>query len=127
MSTVSLTNLPTANTNCIKIAKNMFTTFNYHRCGDMIFSGHTLIITICALTWSSYDLLVEPRISRIACMLVWLTTFTICFSIILTRNHYSIDVLLSFYVTGSVWIIYGYIWDKHLSKEQIWKNLIINQ
>lgn len=127
MSTVSLTNLPTPNVYCNKIVKNMFTTFSYNRCGDVMFSGHALIITLCALTWSSYDLLVKKQLSNVACLFVWITTITTYIFIILTRNHYSIDVLLSVYITGSVWIIYGYVWDKYLCKEDLMKNLIVDQ
>ncbi|KAM0676332.1 sphingomyelin synthase [Gurleya vavrai] len=126
MSTVALTNLPTPNLNCNKIVKNMFTTFNYNRCGDVMFSGHALIITLCAFVWSSYDLLILEKLSHYAALFIWITTFIIYVFIILARNHYSIDVLLSIYVTGSVWIIYGYIWRKYLCKESFCKDIIID-
>lgn len=119
MSTVGLTNLPSPNVDCLKIVNNMLTTFTFNRCGDAMFSGHTLIVMICALTWSSYDLL--PYLSN----MVWVFSFIIFMGILFARNHYTIDVLLAIYITGSVWVIYGWIWDRYLCKEEIFSHLII--
>lgn len=125
MTTVSFTNLPSPNSTCIKIVKNMLTTFTYERCGDLIFSGHSLIVMVCALIWSSYDLLLNKNLSRLGCVSAWAVSFTIFMLILTTRNHYTVDVLLSIYVTGSIWIIYGFVWEKYLAKEDIFECFII--
>lgn len=125
MTTVSITNLPTPNLNCRKIVNNMFTTFTYDRCGDLMFSGHSLVVMMCAMVWSTYNLLLDKRLSRLGCISAWAVSLTIFMFILITRNHYTIDVLISVYVTGTIWVIYGFIWEKYLSKEDIFKSLII--
>eukprot|EP00667_Euglena_gracilis_P014008 EG_transcript_14489 len=70
---------------------------NIH-CGDLIFSGHTILI---ALTWVA----TVTQLQHMPILIVGATI--VCFMnmliIIVIRNHYTVDVLCSFYVTCTVW------------------------
>lgn len=127
MSLITITNLPSPNDDCIKIVRNFLTSFTYNRCGDLMFSGHTLMVSICVFTWHSYRILNDKRLSMLACVMAWVTGVVILLLILVSRNHYTVDVLLGFYITGCVWIIYGFVWDNFLSKEPVFKNIIFNQ
>jgi hypothetical protein len=74
-------------------------------CGDMVFSGHTLILVLTALVWHTY----YPRTIQnlnIIKTLVWTWSFCGLFAIIGTRLHYTLDVLLAWYLTLTVWSSY---------------------
>jgi len=72
---------------------------NVH-CGDLIFSGHTILI---AITW----ICTATQLHQFPVLVVFATL--VCFSnmliIIVIRNHYTVDVLASFYVTCTVWLL----------------------
>lgn len=68
-----------------------------HSCGDLLFSGHVVLTTCAFLTTlqlSRSDLL--RTMNRVV-----LPCFCIC--TVLSRKHYSIDVLLALYVTYLLW------------------------
>lgn len=75
---------------------------NKKYCGDFIFSGHTMILLLCFLVVREYT----PR------RLVWLhlvclagLTFGVTV-LLLSRGHYSIDVLVAYWITSRVWWTY---------------------
>jgi len=71
-------------------------------CGDYIFSGHTMTLTIGYLTIKHYS----PRRYTV---LHWVSFLISCIgvaSLIASRGHYSIDVLLAYFVTTRLWWIY---------------------
>jgi len=71
-------------------------------CGDYIFSGHTMILAVSYLTVRDYS-------PRKLFLLPWaslaLSTAGVVM-LLLGRGHYSIDVLLAYYVTTRVWWFY---------------------
>merc|ERR1711936_756117 len=76
-------------------------------CGDYIFSGHTMIFAVSYLTVRDYS-------PRKLFLLPWaslaLSTAGVVM-LLLGRGHYSIDVLLAYYVTTRVWWFYHLIAD----------------
>lgn len=76
-------------------------------CGDMVFSGHTMMMMLHGLTWHTYYKVVPGTlaINRVKVM-VWLLIFTGMILIVLSRMHYTLDVLLAAYLALTVWNAY---------------------
>jgi shingomyelin synthase len=71
-------------------------------CGDYIFSGHTVTLTMGYLAIKEYS-------PRRFLLLHWASFFTSVGGVIfllLARGHYSIDVVVAYYVTTRLWWIY---------------------
>ncbi|KAI8054562.1 hypothetical protein BDF22DRAFT_654704 [Syncephalis plumigaleata] len=69
-------------------------------CTDNIFSGHTMVLTSCALHWRIY-----VRRKYIA-YYVYLHVIAGIYTIIGTHMHYSVDVLLAIFITYGMYAIY---------------------
>lgn len=110
----SSTILPSINVNCHikkkKIYKKPFSTllfdfitqkYDIGYCNDYIFSGHNAIFLLITLMILHYQL-VPYTISILLC------SSTIIFSLftIICRNHYTIDIILAYFITFSIFTIY---------------------
>ena len=77
-------------------------------CGDYLFSGHTVILTLGFLVIREY--LMPSRCRTIAWKLFHALLFCCCFGgvicVIISRGHYLIDIILAYYVTTMVFWIY---------------------
>ncbi|XP_053205865.1 phosphatidylcholine:ceramide cholinephosphotransferase 2-like isoform X3 [Panonychus citri] len=77
-------------------------------CGDYLFSGHTVILTLGFLVLREY--LMPSRCRTIAWKLFHCLLFLSCFGgvicVIISRGHYLIDIILAYYVTTMVFWIY---------------------
>ncbi|KAG8191862.1 hypothetical protein JTE90_019798 [Oedothorax gibbosus] len=71
-------------------------------CGDYIYSGHTVILTMAYLVIREYS----PRRFYIFHWIVWLSSCTGVFLVLLSRGHYTVDVVLGYYITTRVFWIY---------------------
>lgn len=125
MSIIIITNFPSPNVECEKIVSNFFTRFTYNRCGDLMFSGHTLIVSLCVLVWHSYDIFKGIVLRVISRLVAYVLGIFILINILVARNHYTVDVILGVYVTGFVWVIYGFVWEQFLCKEEYFKHLVV--
>ncbi|KAI8908511.1 PAP2 superfamily C-terminal-domain-containing protein [Gorgonomyces haynaldii] len=107
---VAVTNMPDSRTNCDKVPYDqLFTNFSSHRCGDAMFSGHSILLATSALVWTSYF---EPKshvLYYIAVIILWLICFGGMLVILLNRTHYSADVIVALYVCTGVWFSYRYL------------------
>jgi len=74
-------------------------------CGDFIFSGHTMILVLCYLIISEYT----PRRLFPIHWAAWATAATGVVMLMLARGHYSIDVLLAYFITTRLWFMYNSI------------------
>jgi len=110
----SSTILPSINVNCHikkkKIYKKPFSTlifdfitqkYNIGYCNDYIFSGHNAIYLLLTLMILYYKLL-PYTVSILLC------SSTILFSLftIMCRNHYTIDIILAYFITFSIFTMY---------------------
>lgn len=68
-------------------------------CGDLMPSGHTLFFIILGLTWQKYCNFAEKCV-------FWVISVAGCLSLIVTRLHYTNDVLIALYVAITVFYIY---------------------
>jgi len=71
-------------------------------CGDYIFSGHTMTLTMGYLTIKQYS----PRRFIVLHWISFLISLVGICSLVVARGHYSIDVLLAYFVTSRLWWIY---------------------
>ncbi|KAF9975813.1 sphingomyelin synthase [Actinomortierella ambigua] len=118
ITTVAITSFPDPRDGCIQQFDDFFTTFTLHRCGDCMFSGHTVIFVISALVWSSHGYHRFPRRYRwlgIACVIfAWILCIGSALIVIANRAHYTVDVLVAFYVAGGNWYIWTYVFDHYI-------------
>jgi len=68
-------------------------------CGDYIFSGHTMILTMGYLAIKQYS----PRRYVILHWISFLTSSCGVIFLLSARGHYTIDVILAYYVTTRIW------------------------
>jgi len=71
-------------------------------CGDYIFSGHTMVLIISYLIVKEYT----PNSFSLLHWFSFLLFLAGISSLLLGRGHYTIDVLLGYWVTTRVWAIY---------------------
>jgi len=71
-------------------------------CGDYIFSGHTMTLTMGYLTIKQYS----PRRFTVLHWVSFLISSIGVASLVVARGHYSIDVVLAYFVTTRLWWIY---------------------
>lgn len=70
-------------------------------CGDLMYSGHTIILTLNFWMMWEYGTFIHCFAFRIAAPLLVLTSF---FSIIASRSHYTDDILVSAYITSATFL-----------------------
>lgn len=102
--TLMFTALPDSWDMGIRAIINPFSEISRFRGGDLIFSGHTLLITTFAHSWSSFYLLTDSFAMHILTgICAWAVSIIIMVFIVVGRLHYTIDVILSIYITSGVW------------------------
>ncbi|OQS04246.1 hypothetical protein THRCLA_03511 [Thraustotheca clavata] len=87
-------------------------------CGDMVFSGHTVFLVLCAMIVTTYCTMEElntPFTRKYSWTLpllrysVYAGSFFGVFAIVGTRLHYTLDVLIAIYVTIQTWHTYHWL------------------
>lgn len=71
-------------------------------CGDYIYSGHTVILTMAYLLIREYT----PRKCVFLHYISWAMSFTGVIMVLLARGHYTVDVIIAYYVTTRVFWMY---------------------
>jgi hypothetical protein len=69
-------------------------------CTDLIYSGHTMVFVTCAIQWRLYCK------HRWVAWYVYLHAATGILMVIMTRFHYTVDCILSIFITFGFWSIY---------------------
>ncbi|KAG0281226.1 sphingomyelin synthase [Linnemannia exigua] len=127
ITTIAITSFPDPRDGCVHSVDEFFTTFLLHRCGDCMFSGHTVIFVISALVWTSHGYHRFPRRFRwlawISLFLVWALCFGSAIIVIANRAHYTVDVMVAFYVAGGNWYIFTYLFDHYIEERGRLKDL----
>jgi hypothetical protein len=78
---------------------NTLSQTNLITCGDLMFSGHTLIYIALALAWQKYFYVIEK-------VIFWLFTLVAIIMLLVARLHYLNDIIVAMYVMVFVWHIY---------------------
>merc|ERR1719219_2798946 len=71
-------------------------------CGDYIFSGHTMTLTMGYLAIKQYS----PRRFVLLHWISFLVSLAGICGLVVARGHYTIDVLLAYYVSSRLWWVY---------------------
>jgi len=80
-----------------------------YNCGDLTFSGHILVTMTCALCCLRYApnaYMMTPSVQACFTAMVWATVAMQCLLTIIARNHYTMDVVISVYLTPLLWSFY---------------------
>ena len=96
--TISSTILPPINRNC-DFKLNMQTFMEGH-CLDKIFSGHTAFSLLLVFVCNKFNIL-----SKTFIYIMLLTQFLLALSLILTREHYTVDVILGYLITVPILLL----------------------
>ncbi len=97
--TISSTILPPINSNC-DFKLNMQTFMDGH-CLDKIFSGHTAFSLLLVFVCNKFNIL-----SKTFIYILLLTQFLLALSLILTREHYTVDVILGYLITIPILLLF---------------------
>ncbi|XP_026473114.1 phosphatidylcholine:ceramide cholinephosphotransferase 2-like [Ctenocephalides felis] len=71
-------------------------------CGDYIYSGHTVMLVLACLVIREYS----PKKLWVIHYLSWLISTMGVIMVLLAHGHYTIDVLIAYYVTTRIFYIY---------------------
>jgi len=117
ITTVASTSFPDPRKGCERITGNPFTSVSLHRCGDDMFSGHSAIYAAVAVVFFTYGRNVAhspaARIVHLAIRLVVLAGAIAGSLVVLSnRTHYTIDVLIAWYITIGAWYVQLWWWEK---------------
>ena len=88
----------------------IFTTFTFARCGDNLYSGHASQLLSLAVSIQTYiiNLMLRGEKRRryvlLATSVLWSSVLIVGFYVVLSRMHYTVDVLMSFFLVPTVWL-----------------------
>lgn len=71
-------------------------------CGDYIYSGHTVILVMCWLLVTEYT----PKVFFVVHWLYGLAAFAGVVMVLIAHGHYTLDVLIGYFITTRVFWIY---------------------
>jgi len=71
-------------------------------CGDLVFSSHTIFVTLCGLTIQKYGQ------SPLAKKVIWCLVGVFAVLVVAARKHYTLDVFVALYTVPLVWLTYDY-------------------
>lgn len=72
-------------------------------CGDVLFSGHTIVFLIAGLSWSTYPL------SPITTWIAWIFTSLGITVLVASTYHYTVDCVVGVIVVSLVWKLYHFV------------------
>ncbi len=94
----------------------IFTTFTFARCGDNLYSGHVSNLLSLAVAIQTYyiNLMLTGRkdgggsyLHLLATVVLWTIVLAVAFYVVISRMHYTVDVLMSFFLVPTVWLAWS--------------------
>ncbi|XP_056153233.1 phosphatidylcholine:ceramide cholinephosphotransferase 1-like isoform X2 [Lampris incognitus] len=95
-------------------------TGSHHMCGDYLYSGHTVMLTLTYLFIREYS----PKRFWWYHWLCWLLCAVGLFCILLAHDHYSIDVVVAYYITTRLFWWYHTMANQQALKEPSQSNFV---
>jgi hypothetical protein len=80
-----------------------------YNCGDLTFSGHilmTMTYAFCCLRYVPNAYMMTSRVEAFFKRFIWSVVAFQCIFTIMARNHYTMDVVISLYLTPLLWSFY---------------------
>ncbi|GMH99599.1 hypothetical protein TrST_g10788 [Triparma strigata] len=81
--------------------ENIYTHWTFARCGDNIYSGH--VGQLLSLVFFIQTYIIQGN-SLLKTILLWTTAILLSFYVIVSRLHYTVDVVLAWFLVSSVWV-----------------------
>lgn len=94
------TDIPSCDKNCNPHNLTLYNIFFGH-CHDKLFSGHNAITILSIITAYKFKLITIQQLT-----LLIILQLIYAYSIIITRSHYTVDVLLSYYITIPIALLF---------------------
>ena len=139
---IVITTMPDPNPACQnpedRPPREIFQTYNVfssETCGDLMFSGHSVCLTLMALIWTDYgpqhfglrlavcELSLRTLLTPFSNIFAGTTAICGMLSLLSARYHYSIDIVVAFVLTRATWNTYDHVLRHRALREQ---NPIIN-
>ncbi|KAJ7407775.1 hypothetical protein WISP_124804 [Willisornis vidua] len=95
-------------------------TGSHNMCGDYLYSGHTVILTLTYLFIREYS----PRRLWWYHWLCWALSMVGMFCILLAHDHYTVDVVVAYYITTRLFWWYHTMANQQVLKEASQTNLL---
>ncbi|XP_057241686.1 phosphatidylcholine:ceramide cholinephosphotransferase 1 [Malurus melanocephalus] len=95
-------------------------TGSHNMCGDYLYSGHTVILTLTYLFIKEYS----PRRLWWYHWLCWALSVVGMFCILLAHDHYTVDVVVAYYITTRLFWWYHTMANQQVLKEASQTNLL---
>lgn len=93
-------------------------TGSHHMCGDYLYSGHTVMLTLSYLFIKEYS----PKRFWWYHLICWLLCAVGLFCILLAHDHYSIDVVVAYFITTRLFWWYHTMANQQVLKESSQSN-----
>lgn len=77
---------------------------HFMTCGDMVFSGHTVLFVMCALVVHTYYK-ATPSINTFK-LSMWTVSIIGTTLLLITKMHWTLDIVLAYYITITCWNFY---------------------
>lgn len=74
-------------------------------CRDIIFSGHIVMLVLCAMTWHTYYKWVPSVVNKVK-LLIWTCVTAVAVLTLAQRHNYTLDVVLGTYFSITTWATY---------------------
>ncbi|VDO98329.1 unnamed protein product [Soboliphyme baturini] len=85
----------------------------YTLCGDYIYSGHTVVLILAYLVVKEYS----PTRFWIFHWITWLVSLAGIFCLLISHGHYSVDVVIAYFITTRTFWLYHTLADSVCFKE----------
>jgi hypothetical protein len=123
---INLTVIPNPNPLCVVEGRSenpfydgfLILTGQRTACGDIFFSGHTIVFATVFWLYVTY------QSSVILTVCIGLYCFVGMFTLVFSRLHYSIDVLTGFILTSLIWSIFHWGWMRPGLENMFWVKIL---